>query len=200
MNRSNHSADASARVNASKPSSPAQSAQLPSIARAAKRQEHFTLRDLTALMASSPAYLQVYDRRQRYCVSGDLVGHGKSGARSRSDHMKTPVEGPHAVQNWLDLHDHAQLLRKTVDLSQPHLRRQLRQAVASLFLYEHQLTERARRQARLALWDRDHASIPFPSHPSHLLVWSQCRCPRCQPALYQTYDCRQTPVLTLASA
>lgn len=200
MNRSKHSADASARVNASKPSSPAQAPQLPSVSRTAKRQEHFTLRDLTGLMASSPAYFQVYERGQRCWVSGNLVGHGRSGAHSPGDHIKTPVEGPHAVQNWLDLHDRAQLIRKTGDLSQPHLRRQLRQAVASLFLYEHQLTERARRQARLALWDRDYASIPVPSHPSHLLVWSQCRCPRCQPALHQTYGFHQTPALTLASA
>jgi hypothetical protein len=145
--------------------------------------DSFTLRDLTDLMASSPAYYQRIDGEERRWVSGEFVGQGRPSAGSRKE--KTPVEGPHAVQNWLDLYDRANYLRDTLDLRQPHLRHQAQRAMASLFLYEHQLTARARRQARLALWDREHPTTAPPLHPTLLLAWSRCRCARCQPALHQ---------------
>src|SRR5215470_16579757 len=63
---------------------------------------------------------------------------------------ETPVEGQGAVTRWLALHDCARQLRAALQPWDGVGTRQAQRAIRSLFLYEHQLTPKARRQARTA--------------------------------------------------
>jgi hypothetical protein len=66
--------------------------------------------------------------------------------------------------------------------------------VSSVLLYEHQITPKARRLARLALWSRAHSG-PLP--PFSIRVrWGQCQCARCQAQAAQELQ----EVIVLASA
>lgn len=92
---------------------------------------------------------------------------------------ETPVLGVGAVARWLALHDRAAALRAGVASGDVCAAFQARRAIRSLFLYEHQLTGRTRRQARTALWRRDRAARPLPPFAERAR-WAACRCPRCQ--------------------
>jgi hypothetical protein len=59
----------------------------------------------------------------------------------------------------------------------------VQRAIRSLFLYEHQLTPKGRRQARTFLWRRDRVE-GLPAFAGRTR-WARCRCPQCQP-LVQT--------------
>ena len=58
--------------------------------------------------------------------------------------------------------------------------RTCRRALRSVLLYEHQITPKARRLARLALWSRTHSG-PLPPF-SVRVCWGHCQCARCQTA------------------
>ena len=94
---------------------------------------------------------------------------------------ETPIEGKGAVARWLALHDRARMLRATLLPGDGVDERQALRAIRSLFLYEHQLAAKTRRQARTALWRRERAE-PLPAFAERAR-WSRCRCPQCQPAV-----------------
>jgi hypothetical protein len=91
---------------------------------------------------------------------------------------ETPIEGEGAVARWTALYDRARDLRAALCPWDGVARRQAQRAARSLFLYEHQLTPKTRRQARTSLWRRDRAEeLPaFAERAS----WARCRCPACQ--------------------
>src|SRR5262245_19806773 len=89
-----------------------------------------------------------------------------------------PREGAGAIARWMGLYDRAEQLRRAAALHHdPCVRREVRKAIESLFLYEHQMLPHARRQARERLWLRDHAS-PLPPEATRE-KWTLCRCQPC---------------------
>jgi hypothetical protein len=104
-----------------------------------------------------------------------------------SSEEETPLDGPGAVANWLGLVDHAQALQAEAlapKLLHPVLEQQARRALRSVLLYEHQITPRARRQARQSLWRRQDTG-PLPPLEV-LLKWERCQCLPCQQARAMT--------------
>jgi hypothetical protein len=92
---------------------------------------------------------------------------------------ETPVEGAEAVARWIALHDRARELRSALRPGDGVGDRQVQRAIRSLFLYEHQLTPKTRRQARTALWRRERVeALPAFSERAR---WARCRCTQCQP-------------------
>jgi hypothetical protein len=85
--------------------------------------------------------------------------------------------GEGAVARWVALHDRARELRAALHPGDGVGARQVRRAIRSLFLYEHVLTPKTRRQARTFLWCRDRGDRlpPFVVR----VGWSRCRCARC---------------------
>jgi hypothetical protein len=87
---------------------------------------------------------------------------------------ETPTDGEEAAERWLDLHDHAAELCAQLrpgDITQTKI---VRRALRSVLLYEHQITPKARRLARLALWStpallraRALGTVPVCSLPGH---------------------------------
>jgi hypothetical protein len=119
-----------------------------------------------------------------------------SAARAPSSEEETPLDGPGALEDWLGLVDHAQALQAQALAAtpvHPVLERTARRALRSVLLYEHQITPRARRQARQALWRRQHTG----SLPSLevLLKWEQCQCLPCQQARALVPDSELAPAL-----
>jgi|GEM_PF-2416532 len=107
---------------------------------------------------------------------------------------ETPTDGEEAAELWLDLHDHAVELRAQVrpgDMVQTKI---VQRGLRSVLLYEHQMTPKARRLARLALWSRTHSG-PLPPF-SVRVCWGQCQCARCQTTAAQD----RQEVIVLASA
>jgi hypothetical protein len=107
---------------------------------------------------------------------------------------ETPTDGEEAAERWLDLHDHAVKLRTQLhpgDIVQTKI---VRRALRSVLLYEHQITPKARRLARLALWSRTHAG-PLPLFCVRVR-WGQCQCARCLAQAAQDLQ----EVIELASA
>jgi hypothetical protein len=109
---------------------------------------------------------------------------------------ETPIEGEGAVERLIALHDRARTLRAALRPEDGVGARQVQRAIRSLFLYEHQLTPRTRRQARTVLWCRDRAEElpPFVER----VRWARCRCPDCQTPQYvqpATRAARQGPDL-----
>jgi len=107
---------------------------------------------------------------------------------------ETPTDGEEAAERWLDLHDHAVELRAQLrpgDITQTKI---VRRALRSVLLYEHQITPKARRLARLALWSRTHSG-PLPPF-SVRVRWGQCQCAHCQASAAQELQ----EVMVLASA
>jgi hypothetical protein len=92
---------------------------------------------------------------------------------------ETPVEGEEAVARWIALHDRARELRTNLRPGDGVGEQQVRRAIRSLFLYEHQLTPKTRRQARTALWRRERAEA-LPAFAERAR-WARCRCMRCHP-------------------
>src|SRR5262249_27847096 len=80
---------------------------------------------------------------------------------------------------WVALHDRARDLRAALRPGDLVDERQVRRAIRSLFLYEHQLTPKTRRQARTCLWHRERPNHPLASFVARI-GWSRCRCARCQ--------------------
>ena len=112
---------------------------------------------------------------------GKLPQIVRSPSTSTATEEETPVDGPGAVENWLGLVDHAQVLQAQALAAKPMhpvLERTTRRALRSVLLYEHQITSRARHQARQALWRWQHTG-PLPPLEV-LLTWGQCRCATCQ--------------------
>jgi hypothetical protein len=107
---------------------------------------------------------------------------------------ETPTDGEEAAERWLDLHDHAVELRAQLRRGDVVQTRNVRRALRSVLLYEHQITPRARRLARLALWSRTHSG-PLPPF-SVRVRWGQCQCARCQTTAAQELQ----EVIVLASA
>jgi hypothetical protein len=106
-----------------------------------------------------------------------------SPASAPSSEEETPIDGPGAVAYWLGLVDRAQALQaQALDANPLHpvLERTARRALRSVLLYEHQITPRARRQARQTLWRRQHTG-PLPPLEV-LLKWERCQCLPCQQA------------------
>ena len=118
-------------------------------------------------------------------------------ASASSSDEETPVDGPGAVENWLGLVDHAQALQAQALAASPlHpvLERTARRALRSVLLYEHQITPRARRQARQTLWRRQHTG-PLPPIEV-LLKWEQCHCLPCQQAWAMTPGAGSSPAFS----
>jgi hypothetical protein len=91
---------------------------------------------------------------------------------------ETPTEGEEAAERWPDLHDHAVELRAQLHPDDIVQTKNVRRALRSVLLYEHQITPKARRLTRLALWSRTHTG-PLPPF-SVRVRWGHCQCPRCQ--------------------
>jgi hypothetical protein len=120
----------------------------------------------------------------------------RSFPASAASEEETPLDGPGAVTNWLGLVDHAQTVQAQALAASPlHpvLERQVCRALGSVLLYEHQITPRARRQARQTLWRRQHAG-PLPLLEV-LLKWEKCQCLPCQHARAMTPEVASTPAL-----
>jgi len=109
---------------------------------------------------------------------------------------ETPYEGPGAVARWMALHDRAVELRAALSPGDVVAERIVRRALRSVLLYEHQITSKTRRQARMELWLRLHDG-PLPSF-SVRSGWAACRCARCRPSAALSPDLRE--VIVLASA
>jgi hypothetical protein len=107
---------------------------------------------------------------------------------------ETPTDGQEAAECWLDLHDHAVKLRAQLHAGDVVQTTIVRRALRSVLLYEHQITPKARRLARLTLWSRTHIG-PLPPF-SFRVRWGQCQCARCQAAAAQNPQ----EVIVLASA
>ncbi len=75
---------------------------------------------------------------------------------------ETPVEGAGARARWLALHDRAVALRTVWRPGDIVGEQQVRRALRSVLLYEHQLSGPTRRQARSDLWRRDRSDEPLP--------------------------------------
>jgi hypothetical protein len=135
---------------------------------------------------------------QPVAVGGALVG-----ARSCTPptvRQKDPASGAAleggagAVRRWLALYDRATWLMGEPDPHDPRPQRTASKAIDSLFRYEHQMTPRARRNAREALWQRDRPGEPLPTtvpHATHKgpagchctqcrAGWERCRCTACR--------------------
>jgi hypothetical protein len=93
---------------------------------------------------------------------------------------ETPTDGEEAAQRWLDLQDHAVELRAQLRPGDIVQTKNVRRTLRSVLLYEHQITPKARRLARLALWSRTHSgplatvrgsralgTLPMRSLPGH---------------------------------
>ena len=107
---------------------------------------------------------------------------------------ETPREGAGAIARWMGLYDRADQLRRTTTLEDPCMRRQVRKAIESFFLYEHQMLPHARRQARERLWLRDHTE-PLPPQATRA-EWGLCRCQPCTDSRARIHS-RQPLVLLL---
>jgi hypothetical protein len=107
---------------------------------------------------------------------------------------ETPTDGEEAAERWLELHDHAVKVRAQLSPGDIVQAKNVRRALRSVLLYEHQITPKARRLARLALWSRTYTG-PLPPF-SVRVRWGQCQCARCQAPAAQ--DLRV--VIVLASA
>ena len=90
----------------------------------------------------------------------------------------TPTWGNGAVRRWVALLDRAEALMRDADPDTPFAQRPASQAIASLFLYEHQMTGRARRRAREYVWRRDRPDVPLPDMTVRQ-VWEHCLCRNC---------------------
>ncbi len=90
----------------------------------------------------------------------------------------TPVEGAGARARWLALYDRAVALRTVLRPGDSVGERQVRRALRSVLLYEHQLSARTRRQARSDLWRRDRSDEPLPLFAQRVR-WARCRCGQC---------------------
>jgi hypothetical protein len=107
---------------------------------------------------------------------------------------ETPTDGEEAAERWLELHDRAVELRALLRPGDTVQTKIVRRALRSALLYEHQITPKARRHARLTLWSRAHTG-PLPPF-SVRVRWGQCQCARCQATASQ--ELRE--VIVLASA
>jgi hypothetical protein len=105
-----------------------------------------------------------------------------------------PTDGEEAAERWLDLHDHAVELRAQLRPGDVVQTKIVRRVLRSVVLYEHQITPKARRVARLALWSRTHSG-PLPPF-SVRVRWGECQCARCQAQAAQDLQ----EVIVLASA
>jgi hypothetical protein len=91
---------------------------------------------------------------------------------------ETPIWGNGAVCRWVQLLDRAESLMRDADPNDPFAQRTAARAITSLFLYEHQMTARARRRAREEVWRRDRPNEPLPQ-VSVRQEWEVCRCRTC---------------------
>jgi len=91
---------------------------------------------------------------------------------------ETPVEGAGARARWLALYDRAVALRTMLRPGDIVGERQVRRALRSVLLYEHQLCGQTRRQARTELWRRDRSDEPLPPFFDRVR-WARCRCGQC---------------------
>jgi hypothetical protein len=97
-----------------------------------------------------------------------------------------PINGEDAVARWLALYDRARDLRAALHAGDGVGQRHALRAIRSLFLYEHQLTAKTRRQARTMLWRRDRReSLPAFTERSR---WARCRCAHCQPEVHRVLE------------
>lgn len=133
---------------------------------------------------------------RRRAADGELRGTLRPGVDECGYERETPVEGPSAVARWVALLDRAEELQREADPEHPCAQRQVRRAIDSLFLYEHQLTPKTRRRAREYVWHRDRADDPLPAISAHgpqdrpalcrcprcRSEWERCRCPTCRAA------------------
>ncbi len=90
----------------------------------------------------------------------------------------TPVEGAGARARWLALYDRAVALRAALQPGDVVGQRQVRRALRSVELYEHQLSGLTRRQTRTQLWLRDRSDEPLPPFVERVR-WVRCRCGQC---------------------
>jgi hypothetical protein len=90
----------------------------------------------------------------------------------------TPVDGEGARARWLGLHDRAVALRAALQPGDIVGERQVRRALRSVLLYEHQLSGQTRRQTRTELWRRDRSEEPLPPFVERVR-WARCRCGQC---------------------
>ncbi len=90
----------------------------------------------------------------------------------------TPTWGNGAVRRWVALLDRAEALMREADPDTAFAQRPASQAIASLFLYEHQMTGLARRRAREYVWRRDRPDKPLPDMAVRQ-VWEHCLCRNC---------------------
>lgn len=123
--------------------------------------------------------IDLYDQ-----LRGGFVRVEAASPRRREYPGETPIEGQGAVARWLALHARARQLRAALPPGDDVGEHQARRAIRSLFLYEHQLTAKARRQARTALWRRDRAE-PLPNFAERSR-WARCRCQGSQPQIHAT--------------
>jgi hypothetical protein len=93
----------------------------------------------------------------------------------------TPVEGAAARARWLALYDRAVALRAAWQPGDIVGERQVRRALRSVQLYEHQLSGQTRRQARTDLWRRDRSDEELPPFVKRVR-WARCRCGQCSVA------------------
>lgn len=126
-----------------------------------------------------------------------LAGLLPTGLRKRT--AETPIDGPRAVQQWIDLLDRAEALMTGLNPDNPgdpNPQRTASKAFDSLVLYEHQMTPTARRQAREQVWLRDHPGQQLPAVATHPPAkrpdvplclcslcreeWELCRCNTCR--------------------
>jgi hypothetical protein len=92
---------------------------------------------------------------------------------------ETPTLGDGAMRRWVELLDRAEALMREGDPNDPCAQRTAARAITSLFLFEHQMTGGARRQARAYVWLRDRPDVPLPN-ASVRREWERCRCRTCR--------------------
>ncbi len=113
----------------------------------------------------------------RLVHTGALTGASVPRPQSRYAGV-TPVEGAGARARWLALYDRAVALRAAWQPGDLVGERQVRRALRSVQLYEHQLRGQTRRQARTDLWRRDRSDEPLPPFVERVR-WARCRCSQC---------------------
>jgi hypothetical protein len=129
----------------------------------------------------------------RLCREGPDTGDGQVGQEGVAMPGETPIWGTGAIRRWVDLLDRAEALIGDADHENPLAQRIAGRALASLFLYEHQMTPRARRACEY-VWRRDRCGQLLPEWLSRQ-EWERCRCRRC--LLERTHG--RSSVIPLAS-
>jgi hypothetical protein len=111
------------------------------------------------------------------------------------DRSETPVRRRQgAVRMWVALLDAAESAMSVGSPHDPTAQRTASKRFDALFLYEHQMTPRARRRAREYVWRRDHPGQQLPAEALHAVGTRTpepcCVCPTCRARWWAQCLCR----------